>query len=135
VARVDEHALELELDDGALDLPQVGRPAARQDGGERVERALVGVLDLGRVVGPALDRRELVLVVLAAQIVRGVAHHADGDAGSVVSVEHVLHGHRATPAPGRPALAVPGRVVGRLLGRIDMGVPLDDHAMLSLGAF
>src|SRR5262249_20488966 len=67
---------------------------------------------------------------LAAQIMRGVGHHADIDAVLVMGIEEVLEHHGAAAfAPFRPALAVGGAaIVGRLLRRIDVRMPVDDHA-------
>src|SRR6202023_894096 len=60
----------------------------------------------------------------AAHVVGGVGDDADGDARLVLGIEHVLDRHRAAPAPAGAAPAVEGR----LLGRIDVSVPFDDHA-------
>jgi hypothetical protein len=65
--------------------------------------------------------------------VRRVGDHADADAGLVMGVEEILQHHRAAAfAPGRAGLAVErAQVVGRLFGRVDMCVPVDDHEALS----
>src|SRR5262249_61881980 len=70
---------------------------------------------------------------LAAQIMRGVGHHADIDAVLVMGIEEVLEHHGAAAfAPFRPALAVGGAaIVGRLLGRINVRMPIDNHAGFS----
>src|SRR5882757_7961020 len=66
---------------------------------------------------------------------RGVGHDADVDAVLVVRIEDVLEHHGAAAlAPFGTALAVDSaEIVGRLLGCIDMRVPIDDHALLLVG--
>src|SRR5262249_50028218 len=135
VARMDEEALEAELADGALGFLDIGRTAARENGRGAVQRPGVFVLDFSRVVGPARNYLWVVRRRLSRHVMGPVPHPADVDAGLVVGVEHVLNRHRATPRPARPALAVEGRLVACLLGRIDVGVPLDDHALPSLHSF
>ena len=130
VAGMDEDALEAELLDRALGLLDEGRPAARQDGGEGVEHALV--------VLPAPWRRSRSTPAPTAvprrracpEIMRGVGDHADVDVVLVVGVEEILQHHRAAAlAPGRAALAVPGaQIVGGLFRRVDVRMPVEDHA-------
>src|SRR5262249_10002879 len=112
---------------------QEGGTGGRENCGEGVERALVLVLDLGGVVGPLLHRRQLLALGLAAQIVRRVGHDADIDAVLVMGVEEILEHHGAAAlAPFRSALAVVGaEIAGRLLRRVDMRMPVDDHAKFS----
>jgi hypothetical protein len=130
VAGMDEDALEAELTDRPLRLLDEGRPAAGQDGRERVERALVLVLNFGGVIGPPLHRPKLFMVGLAAQIMRGIGHDADVDAVLVMRVEKVLQHHRAAAfAPFRAVRAVQGaEVVRRFFRRVDVRMPVDDHA-------
>src|SRR5262249_6731786 len=133
VAGMNEDALESKLADRAFGLLDEGRAPAGQDGGEGVERALVFLLNLGGIIAPLLHRRQFFMCGLAAQIMRGVGHHADIDAVLVMSIEEVLEHHRAAAfAPFRPALAIGGAaIVGRLLRRIDVRMPIDDHAGFS----
>jgi hypothetical protein len=61
VARMDEDALQAKLPDAPLGSLMNAGPAARQDGGEAVEHALVICCTFGGVVGPRLHRRQLLL--------------------------------------------------------------------------
>lgn len=74
------------------------------------------------------------MIGLAAQIVGGIGHHADVDAVLIVGLEKVLEHHGAAAlAPFRAALAIRGAaIVGRLFRRIDMRMPVDDHAGVSV---
>ena len=130
VTGVNENALETEFTNGALGLLDEGWPAARQDGGEAIKRTFVGVLNLRGIIAPPLYGGKLVLLALAAQIMSGVGHHADVNARLVMRVEEILEHHRTTMlAPGRSVPAVEGPpVVGRFLRRVDVCMPIDDHA-------
>jgi hypothetical protein len=134
VAGVDEDAFEPELLDRALGLLDEGRPAARQDGGEAVEHALVVLLHLRGVVGPGLHRSKLLVVALALEIVRGVGDHADVDIVLFVRADEILQHHRAASlAPRGPGLAVQGaQVVGGFFGRVDVRMPVQDHVQVPL---
>src|SRR5947209_15431752 len=94
---------------------------------------MVALLNVGGIVAPLLDRRQLFMVGLAAQIMRGIGHHADVDAVLIVGLEKVLEHHGAAAlAPSRPALAVQrAEIVGRLFRSIDVRMPIDDHADFS----
>jgi hypothetical protein len=137
VARIDEDAFETELTDCALGFLDEGGTAARENGGEGIEHALVLLLHLGGVVGPLLHRRQLLARRLAAQIVRGIGDDADVDAVLVVRLEKILEHHGAAAlAPLRAALAVVGaEVVGRFFRCVDVRMPVDDHACLLLFLF
>src|SRR5215813_12367246 len=65
---------------------------------------------------------------------RGIRHHADVDAVLVVGLEEVLEHHRAAAlAPLRPVLAVQGaEIVGCFFRSIDVRMPVDDHACVSV---
>jgi hypothetical protein len=86
VAGMNEDALEPEIANRALGLLDKGRAAAGQDGCEGVESALVFLLKVGGIITPLLHRRQFFMLGLAAQIMRGVGHHADVDAVLVMSV-------------------------------------------------
>src|SRR5207247_8280135 len=109
---------------------------AGQNGGERVERAFVCLLEIGGIIAPLLYRRQFFMLGLAAQIMRGVGHHADVNAVLVMSIEKVLEHHGAAAlAPFRPALAVGGAAIVRcFLGRINVRMPIDDHAYTPMPA-
>ena len=134
VAGMDEDALQPELLDGALGLLDEGRPAARQDGGEAVEHALVVLLHLGGVVGPRLHRRQFLVGALALEVMRGVGDDADVDVVLLVRADEILQHHRAAAlAPRRAGVAVPGaQIVGGFFGRVDMRMPVQDHAAFRL---
>src|SRR6202030_786175 len=95
VAGMNENALEAELADSALGFLDEVRAAAGQDRRKRIERALVFLLKLGRIVGPFLDRRQFFVIGFAAQIVRGIRHYADVDAVLVVGLEAISEHHGA----------------------------------------
>ena len=61
---------------------------------------------------------------------RGVGHHADVNAVLVMSIEKVLEHHGAAAlAPFGAAFTVQrAEIVRRFLGRIDVRMPIDDHA-------
>src|SRR5262245_3308045 len=68
VAGMDEDALEAELARRPLGLLDEGRSAAGQDSRERIEHALVLLLNFGGVVGPLLHRAKLFMAGLAAPL-------------------------------------------------------------------
>src|SRR5262249_41995679 len=132
VAGMNENALQAQLADRALGLLDEGGSAARQNCREAVKHALVFLLNLGGIVRPLLHRRQLFMRGLAAQIVRRVGDHADIDAVLVVRVEKILQHHgTAALAPFRTTYAVAcAAIVSRLFRRVDMRMPVDDHAVL-----
>ena len=109
VARMDEHALEAELANGALGLLDECRAAARQHGRETVELALVLFLNLRRIIAPALDRLELVRRRLAAHVVCRIAENRHVDVAALMGVEHVLQASSDNARP-RSARDLPSQV-------------------------
>jgi hypothetical protein len=74
---------------------------------------------------------------LAAQVMRGVADHADVDAVAVMGVEEILQHYRAAVlAPGRPVASIEsGLIIRGFFRRVDMGMPVDDHPSIPLMIF
>ncbi len=122
VAGVDQHAVQLVVADGALQLPQEVRAAAGDGAGEAHQPPLVAMLDLGRVLVPALDGPEGLGIGHGLYVMDGVADDHHVHAGAVVDVEQVVQVERRAAVPGRPL---------DVLRRIDVGVPVEDHGCIA----
>src|SRR5580704_16779718 len=133
VARVDEYPLESQLTNCTFGFLDERGAATRKYGGERVEDALVIVLQARCVVVPLLHCGEFFAGLFAAKIMRGVGDDAHIHACCIMSLEEIFENHwAAAVSPTRPVIAVPcSLVVSCFFGRIDMCVPVDDHYQAS----
>ena len=113
-----DDASEIEFADGALGLLEERVAAARHPGREPDELVGVPVAFARQEFIDPLHLRELFGRFHIGELVIGIAHHGQVDAGSRARFEYVRDGQGATALPERVLL---------FFGRIGVGVPVDNH--------